>query len=372
VAGVPERLHRPPGPLLVAVDHCFAIRGQGTVLTGTVLQGSVKVGDTVEIPELRLQRKVRSIQMFKAPVQQAQCGDRAAVAVTQLDAASVERGLLAAPESVSTFPAAVALVDKIRFYAGEVRSKSRLHVSVGHVTVMADLSFFGVPDGEGDVSGGVGAGGLDGAMARLEQLTLKGTGPAFDFERQYLDQEQLYGLEGRPTAMAGGEEQGKEAGSEGDIRHHGPQWALLRFSQPVTAPVDSLVVGSKLDTDASAAMCRLAFSGRLVAPLDASNPQQLARLRVFRVKQREGVVERVNKDGCTAVCRGMFKKETDIGHFAGMQVSTPGGITGVLEGAFGKSGKFSVRFTAAVAAGSAVKLSFKKFLHDPDKRRMAQ
>lgn len=62
---------------------------------------------------------VSCVQMFKAPVQQAQCGDRAAVAVTQLDAASVERGLLAAPESVSTFPAAVALVDKIRFYAGE-------------------------------------------------------------------------------------------------------------------------------------------------------------------------------------------------------------------------------------------------------------
>lgn len=59
------------------------------------------------------------VQMFKTPVQRAQCGDRAAVAVTQLDAASVERGLLAAPESVPTFPAAVALVDKIRFYAGE-------------------------------------------------------------------------------------------------------------------------------------------------------------------------------------------------------------------------------------------------------------
>ena len=45
---------------------------------------------------------------------------------------------------------------------------------------------------------------------------------------------------------------------------------------------DSLVVGSKLDADASAATCRLAFSGRLVAPLDLSDLTQLARLRVFR------------------------------------------------------------------------------------------
>jgi len=35
---IPRRLRRPAGPLLFAIDHCFAIRGQGTVLTGTVLQ----------------------------------------------------------------------------------------------------------------------------------------------------------------------------------------------------------------------------------------------------------------------------------------------------------------------------------------------
>lgn len=35
---VPPRLRRPAGPLLFAIDHCFGIRGQGTVLTGTVLR----------------------------------------------------------------------------------------------------------------------------------------------------------------------------------------------------------------------------------------------------------------------------------------------------------------------------------------------
>jgi selenocysteine-specific elongation factor len=37
---VPQRLRRPYGPLLHAIDHCFGIRGQGTVLTGTVLRVS--------------------------------------------------------------------------------------------------------------------------------------------------------------------------------------------------------------------------------------------------------------------------------------------------------------------------------------------
>ncbi|KAL0191424.1 hypothetical protein M9458_014122, partial [Cirrhinus mrigala] len=43
----------PSGSLLMAVDHCFSIRGQGTVITGTVLQGSISVNDTVEIPALK-------------------------------------------------------------------------------------------------------------------------------------------------------------------------------------------------------------------------------------------------------------------------------------------------------------------------------
>lgn len=40
----------------MAVDHCFSIRGQGTVMTGTVLQGSLAINDTVEIPALKVSR----------------------------------------------------------------------------------------------------------------------------------------------------------------------------------------------------------------------------------------------------------------------------------------------------------------------------
>lgn len=62
---------------------------------------------------------------------------------------------------------------------------------------------------------------------------------------------------------------------------------------------------------------RLAFYGRLVRTLDPHDPQQLLSLRVFKPKQREGVADRVEADGCTAICRGMFKKDTDLARFAG-------------------------------------------------------
>lgn len=41
---LPERKKK-DGPFLFSVDHCFGIKGQGTVLTGTVLNGQVKIND---------------------------------------------------------------------------------------------------------------------------------------------------------------------------------------------------------------------------------------------------------------------------------------------------------------------------------------
>ena len=53
-------------------------------------------------------------------------GDRAGVCVTQLDAKAVERGLLCAPGTVPTFSAAVAALEKVRFYSGALPSKGKV------------------------------------------------------------------------------------------------------------------------------------------------------------------------------------------------------------------------------------------------------
>ena len=88
--------------------------------------------------------------------------------------------------------------------------------------------------------------------------------PGFDSSREYLYQDCLYGLEGRPAQQASssggssgsaGANQHQQEGGEAGV-HYGPQWAYLRFSHPVTAPPDSLVIGSRLDADLQAASCR--------------------------------------------------------------------------------------------------------------------
>ena len=82
---------------------------------------------------------------------------------------------------------------------------------------------------------------------------------------------------------------------------------------------DALVIGARFDADVSTAACRLAFYGRAIALVDAADAAALARLRVTKLKAKHGVVERVGRDGRTAICRGMFKKETDLSMFRGMK-----------------------------------------------------
>lgn len=76
------------------------------------------MGDTVELPSLKEQRKVKSIQSFHKPVTSVSAGDRAGICVTQLQARGIERTMLSAPNTVPTFEACVCRVELCRFYTG--------------------------------------------------------------------------------------------------------------------------------------------------------------------------------------------------------------------------------------------------------------
>jgi len=104
-------------------------------------------------------------------------------------------------------------------------------------------------------------------------------------------------------------------------QRHGPS---TQCPSPTNAAAillqDALVIGARFDADISTAACRLAFYGRAVALVDPADAAALARLRVAKLKAKHGVIERVGRDGRTAICRGMFKKETDLSVFRGMKV----------------------------------------------------
>ncbi len=66
-------------------------------------------------------------QVFKKPVQSCKEGDRAGICVTQLDPKLIERTIVCTPGSVPTISAAIAAVERVRFYSGKLPSSSKVN-----------------------------------------------------------------------------------------------------------------------------------------------------------------------------------------------------------------------------------------------------
>jgi len=91
-------------PFLMPVEDVFSISGRGTVGTGRVERGKVKVGDKVEIIGLRETREtvVTGVEMFRKLLDDAQAGDNVGLLLRGVDKEALERGMvLAQPKSIT-------------------------------------------------------------------------------------------------------------------------------------------------------------------------------------------------------------------------------------------------------------------------------
>jgi selenocysteine-specific elongation factor len=379
---------------LFSVDHCFPIRGRGTVLTGTVLAGSIAVNDVLEFPALQLQRKVKSLQMFQQSVPAIAQGDRAGLCVSHLDSKLLERGIAAAPPgSVPLVSGVICLIKKVPYYPFRLACGAKFHVSVGHSTIMATVKFWGArelyektlmkkatehealseddnaatnktskkstnTDGQAVTSMSLGG---NAELAGLPKL-------AFDFKDDFLQQEDL--LETLDGVQA-------------NYLH----WAFLDFhNTPIYCPMDTLIIGSRLDLAAKESTassgsdvtsCRIAFSGRVVQAVDPTKDAN--KLRLYTFKERRGVIAKLGdafrRSDDQKLVRyevfgtDLFKKETNIKVFLGMKVMTEKGDIGVIKSSFGTLGRIRIVFPAGTDAkeGDTIILRFKRYSNDPDK-----
>lgn len=396
-------------PFYFSIDHCFPIKGMGTVMTGTVLNGNVSVNETIEIPSLGLERKVKSMQMFKRKTTRIQQGDRAGICVSNLDSGLLERGVAASPGAVQLVKGAIALVRKIPQYPGQLHNKAKFHVSVGHSTIMATATFWGATelyaatkkktngaDNNKNDEKDNNKTSIESSLGDVDQTGLPFL--KFDWNEDFLLQDSL--LESLPTSASqnvapDASSKSTTASNDDPLLH----WALLNFQTPVYCPLQSLVIGSRLDAavdksgnisqqDVSAAQdlhdsapassCRLAFCGRLVEKIDPK--QDVSRIRWYTPKEKRGTIFRLGdpykRQDDDKVVRyevfggDLFKKETLLKPFLGMKLVTPQGDIGELKGAFGTAGKFRVSFPAGTLAreGDVLRMPFKRFMHDAEKK----
>ncbi|MGI5452941.1 elongation factor Tu [Streptomyces sp. CA-249302] len=88
-------------PFLLPVENVLTITGRGTVVTGAVERGTVRVGDRVEVPGAGLETVVTGLETFGKPMDEAQAGDNVALLLRGVPRDAVRRGhVVAAPGSV--------------------------------------------------------------------------------------------------------------------------------------------------------------------------------------------------------------------------------------------------------------------------------
>lgn len=101
---IPEPVRDLDKPFLMPVEDVFSIKGRGTVATGRIERGVVKVNDEVEIVGIKETRKtvVTGVEMFKKQLDQGQAGDNAGLLLRGVEKDDIERGMvLAKPGSIT-------------------------------------------------------------------------------------------------------------------------------------------------------------------------------------------------------------------------------------------------------------------------------
>ena len=115
---IPDPVRETDKPFLMPVEDVFSITGRGTVATGRVERGTVKVGDTVEIVGIKDTRSavITGVEMFRKLLDQAEAGDNIGVLLRGIAREDIVRGqVLAKPKSVtphSEFKAEVYVLTK--------------------------------------------------------------------------------------------------------------------------------------------------------------------------------------------------------------------------------------------------------------------
>ena len=126
----------------LAIDRAFSLQGTGTVVTGTIHAGSVRVGDELAIVPGRLHARVRSLHAQNRAVEQAHAGQRCAVALAGLARDAVARGQWLCAPGVALASERIDL--RLTLWPGEARplrsgTRVQAHLGAAHVNATVAL-----------------------------------------------------------------------------------------------------------------------------------------------------------------------------------------------------------------------------------------
>ncbi len=134
------------GVFRMPVDRVFTMHGFGTVVAGTILSGTVKAGDRIEIYPEGLKTRVRGLQVHNSKAAVSGIGKRTALNLQDVRKEDLRRGQVAAAEG-SLVPTARldAHLDVLESAGREIKHRERVRLHIGTDEVMARLAILGGP-----------------------------------------------------------------------------------------------------------------------------------------------------------------------------------------------------------------------------------
>jgi selenocysteine-specific elongation factor len=159
------------------IDRSFAMKGFGTVVTGTLISGAVKVEDEVELYPARKRLRVRGLHSGGKQIERAVAGQRTAVNLAGIEHEEITRGMVLGPaglfEATQRADARVTLLGS----APPLKNRARVHFHQGTAEAIADVIL--LSDGGGELV----AGGSAFAQLRLDKPLLLLPGDRFILRR---------------------------------------------------------------------------------------------------------------------------------------------------------------------------------------------
>ena len=281
--------------LIAYIDHCFKIKNKGTVATGTIMKGNIKINDEIYFPELSNKFMVKEIQIFRKSVKSATKGDRVGLLIKNLDNQKVERTIITSVGSkeVNYLEGGVLLLKKVNLYKDKLKSNNKYYLMIGNQGISAKCLFFNYLSDN-----------------KKEELFIK-----YDIDNikktEICDKNIFYNKEFQYL-------------EEIDISENNEYYfAYVKFDKKIIVPNKMIFLGTNIDIDISEnKKDRLAFYGKIIFSNNDIN-EVIKDLKIIKNKMKEGRIIRViPEDKKICIVRGFIKKENmgNINNLIGKEI----------------------------------------------------
>ncbi|MCD6436589.1 MAG: selenocysteine-specific translation elongation factor, partial [Clostridiales bacterium] len=132
--------HNDNAPFRLNVDRVFTMKGHGTVVTGTLLEGTISINEDIEIYPENIKTKARSIQVHGIIAEKAYAGQRTAINLSNLKKDDINRGdILAKPNSLTVTHIVDVRIKLLSHSKRELKHGSRVRFYHGTQEIIARL-----------------------------------------------------------------------------------------------------------------------------------------------------------------------------------------------------------------------------------------